>query len=209
MIKLISIIAIFMALIFNSFKVIDFINTREKAEEIIKDSGITRYIISTLTTLFVVCLFLKFSISYIFFKYFVLILFLMIIGYIDFFTKNVYSFILKIGLVIGAAFVVYELFSGVSITNYLISFIGTSIITLLFSAFHLMGWGDFYVFILCALFLGSLSFIPIFNIFLAFSLSGLEAIYLLVRYKFKVNINFKMALCPYIFISTFIILFVY
>lgn len=202
MLKLILVVLASLFFIYNSFRIIEFINSKEATK--IVDKRINRVIISIIASLFLTILYIKYSLSMVFIKYFLLIIYLTITGYIDHYTKNVYAFISYAFLAIGIVFVGADLYYGANITTYFIIISSILIICLNIAFLGFMGWGDVEVFVIAALYIGS--FVSLMNIFIAFSLAGIVAAYRLVTKE--IRIGDRGALCPYIAISTCLILFV-
>ncbi len=202
MLKLISVLLLSIFFIYNSFRVIEFINSKDDIK--ITDKRLNRAIISILFSLFIGILYIKYGLSIAFIKYFLLMVYLTVTGYIDHCSRNVYTFISYAFLAIGAGFMGVHLYYGASLITYLIVISSILLICLNIAVLGFIGWGDVEVFIITAIYIGS--FISLINIFLAFSLAGISAAYrLLIR---RIKVGDRGALCPYIAISTSIILFV-
>lgn len=202
MLNLILVLLISVFFIYNSFRVIEFINLKDDIK--IADKRLNRAIISILFSLFIGILYIKYGLSIIFIEYFLLMVYLTVTGYIDHYSRNVYAFISFAFLTIGAGFMGVHLYYGASLTTYLIVISSTFVICLNIAVLGFIGWGDVEVFIITALYMGS--FISLFNIFIAFSLAGIVAAYRLINRKIKAGD--RGALCPYIAISTSILLFI-
>ena len=202
MLKLILVLLISVFFIYNSFRVIEFINLKDDIK--IADKRLNRAIISILFSLFIGILYIKYGLSIIFIEYFLLMVYLTVTGYIDHYSRNVYAFISFAFLTIGAGFMGAHLYYGTSLTTYIIVISSTFVICLNIAVLGFIGWGDVEVFIITALYMGS--FISLFNIFIAFSLAGIVAAYRLINRK--INAGDRGALCPYIAISTSILLFI-
>lgn len=201
MLTLIAVFTISFILLYSSFRIIDFIN--KKDDENIEIKKYVKIIISTLTSIAVVCLFLKYDISIYLIKYFILINFLMITGYIDYKTKNIYTFLSIIAGIFAMIFLIIEFKDG-NIGNYLLSIALTSIISFVLTKINAIGEGDCEVFIIISMFIGGIA--GVFNIFTSFALSGIGAIYLLLTKKVKMKD--RTALAHYIAISTTILLII-
>lgn len=199
--KLILVVLVYLFVIYKSFGVIEFINPKDDKE--IVDKKANRIIISILVSLFIGILYTKYNLSMAFIKYSLLALYVVITGYIDHYSRNVYSFISYIFLVIGLIFMGINLYNGADISSYLIIISSIFILCFNIAILGFIGWGDVEVFIIAALYMGS--FVSLMNILIAFSLAGVVAAYRIVTKKIK--IYDKGALCPYIAISTFLILF--
>ncbi|ERI90700.1 hypothetical protein HMPREF1982_03738 [Clostridiales bacterium oral taxon 876 str. F0540] len=202
MLKLISMSLISLFFIYNSFRVIEFINSKDNTKII--DKRANRAIISILFSLFIGFLYIKYGLSIIFIKYFLLMVYLTVTGYIDHYSKNVYTFISFAFLAIGVVFMGADLYYGASLTTYVIIISSILVMCLNIAILGFMGWGDAEVFIITALYIGS--FISLINIFVAFSLAGIVASYRLITRKVKTGD--RGALCPYIAVSTSILLFI-
>lgn len=202
MLKLILVLISSLFLIYNSFRVIEFINSKDDTKII--DKRLNRAIISILFSLFIEILYIKYGLSMVFIKYFLLMVYLTVTGYIDHHSRNVYAFISFAFLAIGAGFKGVDLYYGVSLITYFIIISSILVICLNIAVLGFIGWGDVEVFIITALYIGS--FISLINIFVAFSLAGIVAAYRLITRKIKASD--RGALCPYIAISTSILLFI-
>lgn len=195
MIKLILVFISAFILLYNSFKIIDFINNKDNEKiEVKKHSKI---IISTLTSIFVVCLFLKYNLTINFIKYLLLLIYLTITGYIDYKTQNVYTFLSSAYMIIGIIFFLINVYMGVSYF-YIEGIFITAIIAVILSLFKIINWGDTEVFIVISIFLGG--FVSVINIFFSIAISGFEILYLLITKK--ITIKDQIALCHHIAIST-------
>lgn len=202
MLNLILVLLLSIFFIYNSFRVIEFINSKDDTK--ITDKRLSRAIISILFSLFIGILYIKYGLSMAFIKYFLLMVYLTVTGYIDHYSRNVYTFISFAFFTIGAVFMGIDLYYGGSLTTYFIIFSSILVMCLNIAILGFMGWGDAEVFIITALYIGS--FISLINIFVAFSLAGIVASYRLITRKVKTGD--RGALCPYIAVSTSILLFI-
>jgi leader peptidase (prepilin peptidase)/N-methyltransferase len=202
MLKLILVLLTSLFIIYNSFRIIEFINSKDDIKII--DKRLNRAIISILFSLFIGILYIKYGLSIIFIKYFLLMVYITVTGYIDHYSRSVYIFISIAFLAIGAGFIGVDLYYGASLITYLIVIPSILVICLNIAVLGFIGWGDVEVFIITALYIGS--FISLINIFVAFSLAGIVAAYRLITRKVKAGD--RGALCPYIAISTSILLII-
>lgn len=185
---------------FFSLKAVDFINNFES--EKILDKKASRIIVSTLTSLFVVCLFFKYDLSFLLIKFFLLSIYLIICAYIDYYSQCVYSIFSVIFLIISIVILAYQYYIGISFMSSILSFLLTLIICYALYLFKIFSWGDIEVFSLTALFLGN--FLGVFIIFLSLCLSGIFGYFKLVFKKIK--LHDRMPLCPFIAVSTIIVI---
>lgn len=202
MLNLILVVLASVFIIFNTFRVIEFINAKDDIK--ITDKNLNRVIISIIASLFIGILYIKYNLSIVFIKCFILMIYLTITGYIDHYTKSVYAFISYTFLGIGLIIMGVNVYYGADIFSYLIIISSILIICFNIAVLGLIGWGDVEVLVITALYIGS--FVSLMNIFIAFSLAGVVAAYRLATKK--IRIGDRGALCPYIAISTCIILFI-
>lgn len=185
---------------FFSLKTVDFINNFES--EKILDKKVSRIIVSTLTSLFVVCLFFKYGFSFLGIKFFLLSIYLIICAYIDHYSHYVYSIFSAIFFIISISILVYQYYTGISFMSNILSFFLTLIICYSLYLFKVFSWGDIEVFSLTALCLGN--FLGVFIIFLSLCLSGIFG-YFKLLFK-RIKFHDRMALCPFIAVSTIIVI---
>lgn len=183
---------------------INHINKNDTQE--IKDRYMVRLIISLVSSIFIGLLYVKYSLSFNFFKYTVLMIYLVATGYIDAYLKMVYAFISHIFLVAGIIFFI------VNLTNYnwypgymmfyLIGAFGSLILTSIAAFLKIFNFGDVEVFSIAALYIGGLT--SILNIFCTFTTATVISLLLFI-FK-KINLKEQEAFCPYIAISTYLLL---
>ncbi len=204
MYKLPAVIYIAFISIYNLLNiVIKFINKNENDDEKISDRMRTRLIVSGVSGIFVGILYIKYFAGFTFIKYLTLIVYLVITGYIDAHTKIVYTFFSMIFLFIGLIFLGITVFSvGGDLKTCLLGIVICVIISLLSMLFKFFSWGDFDVFIISSLFIGGL--LGALNILIALTLSGLVALFCVILKRKKLTDSF--AVCPYIAISTYLIM---
>lgn len=205
MIKLITaLIAIFFILYITLNLLLNFINAREAKNERIIDENWSRVLVSLVSSSFICIFYIKYGLSLNFIKYFILMIFLIVTGYIDSRSKNVYTFISYIFLFIGLIFLGIEIiYNNSVIYGYLIGISGCLMLSSGLAVFKLLGWGDVEVFTVAAIYIGG--YTSVLNIFLAFSIAGVGTVIKLIMRK--VNLSDKGTLCPYIAISTYFVLF--
>lgn len=156
--------------------------------------------LSTLSSTFIVCLFLKFKliISINFIGYSILIMFLFIFGYIDYISEYVYKFLLIMLLIFS---ILFMLRNNIPLHEVVLSFIFTVFICMVVKIMNGFNWGDIFIFMILSLTLGYKNLL---NIFLSFFLGGLISIPLLILKR--IHLKDEKPLCPYILLSTFLII---
>lgn len=182
---------------------LNYINAREADNEKIIDKNWNRVLVSLVSSFFICILYIKYALSLNFIKYFVLMIFLIVTGYIDSCSKNVYTFISYIFLFIGLIFLGAGILQhNLSFYSYLKGIAGCLMIGSGIAAFKLLGWGDVEVFTIAAIYIGGCT--SIMNIFLAFCIAGIGTVIKLIMRKVK--LSDRGTLCPYIAISTYLLL---
>lgn len=203
MLKLILLITTTFLLLFSMLNILlKYINSREDVQ--IADEKFSRILVSAVSSIFIGILYLKYAFTFPFIKYLFIMTYLIVTGYIDSHSRNVYTFISYIFLFIGLIFLGIDImYNSAAFQIYLIGSIGSLIICSSIAALKLLGWGDVEVFVIASIYIGG--FISIMNIFLALSLAGIGTIYKLLRRKVK--LSDRGTLCPYIAVSTYLIIF--
>ncbi|MCR3758899.1 hypothetical protein KYB31_07835 [Clostridium felsineum] len=203
MLKLIALMLATVFILFVSLNVVvNFINSMD--EYSIKDTKLTRIVIAVIASIALGIIYLKYSLSIEFLKYYFLMIYLIITGYIDFNSKYVYKFFSYIFLGIGLIFLFLSIMcSGERIQPYLIGIGGSFFLSGGLSIFNLLGTGDVEVFTISAIYIGGI--LSTMNVFLALSLGGFGAIFKLLTGRAK--LKDKVTLCPYIALSTYLIIF--
>lgn len=184
--------------------VVKFINHMD--DNVIHDTKTIKIVVSILSGLALVILYLKYSFSIEYFRYHILMIFLILIGYIDHFSKNVYKFISYAFLGIGLIFV---FLSGITDIKLYLSIVGGScLVSYLMAFFCCLGWGDVEVITISSLYLVQFGYLSILNVFLSLALSGIMVVFKVLTRKIKIREIRKMegTLCPYIALSTYLIL---
>ncbi|MCM8711507.1 prepilin peptidase [Clostridium sp. SYSU_GA19001] len=139
--------------------------------------------IELITGVLITAVYIEYGLNITFIKYSVLILFLIVIGMIDFDTTDVYFKTTLSGIITGIAFLLYIYFSGQSITAYILgAVLGGGVISLIILITRGMGWGDAEICVLCGLFLGFR--LTLVMLFAAFVFGGIIGI-LLIIFKIK------------------------
>lgn len=112
-------------------------------------------LVNLVTVVLLILIYSKYKFSFEFFKYSVLIYFLMVISIIDYYTTYIYDVVIIGGILIGMIFLVISYFSGYQYATYLhgmvFGIISSSLLILLTRS---MGWGDVEVYALCCLYIG-------------------------------------------------------
>lgn len=132
--------------------------------------GSRSLVIEVLTGVFTYVLYLKFGLTFELVKFAMLLYVLIVIGFIDYDTMDVYFKTSVVGVVLGVIFLIvgaflgqqeslsflgYQGFLGYSIFDFILGgVLGGGIILLIVLVTHSMGWGDVEVFFIGGLFLG-------------------------------------------------------
>ena len=167
------------------------------------DKNNARDILVSVITVALLCLvYNKYKFSFEFFKYSVLIYFLMVISIIDYYTTYIYDAVIIGGILIGMVFLVISYFLGYQYTTYLhgmvFGIISSSLLILLTRS---MGWGDVEVYALCCLYIGfDYSLIMMMLSFIVGSIYGIFNI--LFKYKCRKDI---IPFAPSIAIATILV----
>ena len=156
-------------------------------------------IVEILNAVLYIVIYLKFGFTLELFKFCLLASLLIVIGFIDFKTKNVYSSTIIFGVVIGIVFAALEWIETRNIPWDYIggAFIGFIIIYLIVILTKGMGEGDIDIALVCGLFLGIKG--VLLTLFIAIVLGGLVAtIILILKIKDK---KAEIAFGPYLAIG--------
>jgi leader peptidase (prepilin peptidase) / N-methyltransferase len=159
-------------------------------------------LVSIVTVVLLILIYSKYKFSFEFFKYSVLIYFLMVISIIDYYTTYIYDVVIIGGILIGMIFLVISYFSGYQYATYLhgmvFGIISSSLLILLTRS---MGWGDVEVYALCCLYIGfDYSLIMMMLSFIVGSIYGICSI--ILKDKSKKDI---IPFAPSIAISTILV----
>lgn len=114
------------------------------------------WLVELLTGVLLTILYIKYSFSFEFIKYAILLFFLIVIALIDYDTTDVYSLVTYIGIAIALIISIFgKIFYEESISNYLIGMaIGFLVIGAIYLFLGGMGAGDIEIAMLCGGFLG-------------------------------------------------------
>lgn len=116
-----------------------------------------RYLLTELFTgIIFVCVYLKYGLAIEFIKFVLLSSVLIVIGFIDYDTTDIYDSTIISGLVFGVIFLGVNLYLGLTIKTYLLgALIGGGFISIIILLVGGMGWGDAELSALCGLFVGA------------------------------------------------------
>ncbi|MEG0307758.1 MAG: prepilin peptidase [Clostridium sp.] len=133
-------------------------------------------LVEILTGILLVGIYIRYEIGLSFFKYSILVLFLIVIAMIDYDTCDVYSSVVYTAMGIGMIFIVAEkLMYSHSVSNYLMgALIGFVIIGSIYYFIGGMGAGDIEIAVLCGFFLGWK--LEIYFIMISFIVGGVVAV---------------------------------
>ena len=186
---------------------IAFINKNDKENRIdVNKKGIIALIITLSTTL----IYIKYKANVEFYVYFYLSIYLIIVGYIDYKTKNVYSIFNWLTIIIGIWFLIYQKSIGIDISFTIVCVIIYIIFAKLIGYFNMFGDGDTDIFIATSIFVSSISLntFPLVILLLNMILSNLVLIMFNIKLLDVRKMKFKeqIAFAPSIALSTFILI---
>lgn len=117
-------------------------------------------------------IYIKYGLSLEFIKFAFLASLVIVIGVIDYFTTDIYTNTIIVGLIVGIAFAIISFFVEGSIMIYIIgSLIGGGVISLIILLTNGMGWGDAELLFIIGLFLGVR--LTLVTLFLSFIIGGI------------------------------------
>ena len=199
---LILVVCISFLIMYKSFFIVTYINKKDCQD---MDHGVKRKIlISIIPSIINSILFIKNGLSFDFFSYFIIIIFITMIAYIDYCTKYVYEIISIPMIIISAIICTINLIMGNIDLYTLITIFIISMMLLLFSKLNYIGEGDVEVFISLSLVMSKYNILPIINIILSLGISGIVGILLLITRR--IGLKYRKALCPSIALSSYILL---
>lgn len=186
---------------------VSFINKNDKENRIdVNKKGIISLIITLSTTL----IYIKYKTNVEFYVYFYLSIYLIIVGYIDYKTKNVYSIFNWLTIIIGIWFLIYQKSIGIDISFTIVCVIIYIIFAKLIGYFNMFGDGDTDIFIATSIFVSSISLntFPLVILLLNMILSNLVLIMFNIKLLDVRKMKFKeqIAFAPSIALSTFILI---
>ena len=186
---------------------VSFINKNDKENRIdVIKKGIIALIITLSTTL----IYIKYKANVEFYVYFYLSIYLIIVGYIDYKTKNVYSIFNWLTIMIGIWFLIYQKSIGIDISFTIVCVIIYIIFAKLIGYFNMFGDGDTDIFIATSIFVSSISLntFPLVILLLNMILSNLVLIMFNIKLLDVRKMKFKeqIAFAPSIALSTFILI---
>ncbi len=186
---------------------VSFINKNDKENRIdVNKKGIIALIITLSTTL----IYIKYKANVEFYVYFYLSIYLIIVGYIDYKTKNVYSIFNWLTIMIGIWFLIYQKSIGIDISFTIVCVIIYMIFAKLIGYFNMFGDGDTDIFIATSIFVSSISLntFPLVILLLNMILSNLVLIMFNIKLLDVRKMKFKeqIAFAPSIALSTFILI---
>ncbi len=205
MYKLVMVFLIAFAIQYKTFLIVDYINKKDEVN--IKNSLSNRVITSTLFSLVITMLYLKYeSLTYIV-PLFIGLLFTTILGYIDYYTKYVYSIVSIPLIIIGFSTLILNILMKAVGFKVGVLIVVISAVFYLISKLGYIGEGDVEVIIGLLLLFSRDLYILIFTIFFAFGISGITGLYLLV-FK-KVNLNHSKPFIPSLGLALYLSMFLY
>ena len=143
-------------------------------------------VVEFLTGILLVCIYIRYGLTFNFFKYVALTLFLIIIAFIDYDTMYVYSCVVYTGIIVGIVFMLLEVLRyNSNLINYVLgAFLGFIVMGVIYLLTGGIGLGDVEIAILCGVFIGWK--LEIYFIILSFIIGGfIGCIMLFTRKKEK------------------------
>ncbi|SEF81631.1 leader peptidase (prepilin peptidase) / N-methyltransferase [Caloramator fervidus] len=149
-------------------------------------------------------LYLKYDFTILFLKYAVLSSLAIVIGFIDYYTTDIYTNTIIFGIATGVIFILLEYFLKVKIITYFLgALMGGGIISVIIFLTNGMGWGDAEFLFVIGLFLGF--GLTLITLILSFIIGGIFGIFLVVL-KFKSHKDY-IPFAPFISIASIIAIF--
>lgn len=187
---------------------IAFINNNDIENRIdVNKKGLMSFLIFLSTTL----LYYKYNESMEFYMYFYLSIYLAITGYIDYKTKNVYTILNYLTMIIGTLYLIYQNNIGIDVKFTIICVIIYIIFIKLMGFFNLFGDGDTDIFIALAFFISNINFntFPLVTLLINMVLSNMILIISNIRFVDIKRGRFKeeRAFAPSIALSTMLLIF--
>lgn len=140
-------------------------------------------LIELVTGVLVTAVYMNYGLNFIFIKYSILIIFLILIGMIDLDTTDVYFKTTLTGIIFGIVFLIYGYYLGYGIKDFILgAALGGGTITAIILLTKGMGFGDAEICLLVGLFLGFK--LTLLMLFLSFVAGGLIGV-LLILFKIK------------------------
>lgn len=128
--------------------------------------------IEFLNAILYLLIYFKYGLSLEFIKFAFFTSLVIVIGVIDYFTTDIYTNTIIVGLIVGIAFAIISFFVEGSIMIYIIgSLIGGGVISLIILLTNGMGWGDAELLFIIGLFLGVR--LTLVTLFLSFIIGGI------------------------------------
>lgn len=135
--------------------VISYVILRGKCRNCKERISLRYPILELITGILYLGLYLKYGLSFSFFKYIIIVTFLIVIGIIDYETTDVYLKTTLPGIIIGIILVFVGNYLGSGIMEYVYGgLLGGGVILLIILLTHGMGLGDAEICFLCGIFLG-------------------------------------------------------
>ena len=190
--------------ILSFFKLVKYINVKDSQH--ISCKLINKISLCIVASAINILVYLKIGLNFEYFQYFTLVIFITITAYIDYYTHYVYKIITTPMLCISIFYYGINLMKkNIYVDSLLIIFLIYLSLTI-FSKLNWIGGGDVDVFVIISIIICKYSTLPLVNIILSMSISGVASIIILIINKG--SLNYRKPLCPSIALATYIILFV-
>lgn len=167
---------------YDLFPLISYIFLKGKCRNCGEKISIRYPFIELLAGLLFLALYIMYGISFELLKYIFFISFIIVIGFIDFETTDVYFKTTLSGSIIGIILIIAGKFLGYGLWEYIYgALLGGGIISLIILITRGMGWGDAEICFLCGLFLGLR--LTLLMLFISFIFGGVFGAVLLILEK--------------------------
>lgn len=177
------------------------INDKEIETEKIADKSWNRIFVSLAASFFIFILYRKYGVTLMFLKYFTLMIYLIVVGYINVYSKNVYTFISRSFLLLGVFFLTLGQLHVNLDFKYLLGCIACYLIASVLAELKIIGGGDAEVLTITAIYIGGIA--SIINIFLSICISFIAGILITLKHLKLTN---QATFSPYIVVSTYLLL---
>ncbi|SMC29001.1 Type IV leader peptidase family protein [Clostridium acidisoli DSM 12555] len=190
--------------IVSSFKLIGYINIKDSQH--ISCKLINKINLCIVSSILNILLYLKVGLNFEYIVYFILIIFITMTAYIDYFTHYIYKITTFPMLSISFVYYAINIMENNVCIDSFVSIFFSYVMLKVFSRLNWIGDGDVDVFVIISFIIFKDNTLAIIDIILSMSISGLVGIFMLVTKK--ADLNHRKPLCPSIAIATYIILLI-
>lgn len=167
---------------YDLFPVFSYIFLRGKCRSCGVKISIRYPLVEFLVGLLFLALYMIYGVSFEFLKYMILIPFIIVIGFIDFETTDVYFKTTLSGSIVGIILLILGNYLGFGLWEYIYgALLGAGVISLIVILTKGMGWGDVEICFLCGIYLGLR--LTLLMLFLSFVFGGVIGLILIILKK--------------------------